>query len=68
MDAIKKVAKMILATSQKSENAIGCAKFVVFSNAVPDSPFISLSPNFPKFNLTLLEYKDNNLTSGRLGF
>ena len=41
MDAVYDVGKMIVALSRKSENAIGCAKFVVFSNAVPDSPFMA---------------------------
>ncbi|NUM81625.1 PFL family protein [bacterium] len=43
MDAIIAVAKVIkdLAERTASEGAIGCAKFVVFCNAVEDNPFVA---------------------------
>ena len=43
MDAIIAVSKVIksLAERTSSEGAIGCAKFVVFCNAVEDNPFVA---------------------------
>jgi len=43
MDAIIMVAKLIkeLAERTASDGAIGCAKFVVFCNAVEDNPFVA---------------------------
>ncbi len=43
MDAVLKMAKAIKKTSEltKRKNAVGCAKLVVFANAVPDNPFMA---------------------------
>jgi hypothetical protein len=43
MDAVIAIAKVIkdLAGKTASEGAIGCAKFVVFCNAVEDNPFVA---------------------------
>ncbi|MBL7961002.1 PFL family protein [bacterium] len=43
MDAVIAIAKVVkdLAERTASEGAIGCAKFVVFCNAVEDNPFVA---------------------------
>ena len=43
MDAIKQMGEIIveLAKRTKNEDSIGCAKLVVFSNAVEDNPFMA---------------------------
>ncbi|NOY68346.1 MAG: PFL family protein [Deltaproteobacteria bacterium] len=41
LDAINLIGKMLLETAKKSKNAIGCAKFVVFTNAPQDNPFMA---------------------------
>lgn len=43
MDAVFHVAKIIkeIAEATREQDAIGCAKFVVFANAVEDNPFIA---------------------------
>jgi len=43
MDAVADVGKMIVETAKltQHENCIGCAKFVVFANAVEDNPFMA---------------------------
>ncbi len=41
MNAIKKMGKIIKETAYKTENAIGCAKLVVFANAPEDNPFMA---------------------------
>ncbi|MCL2630577.1 MAG: PFL family protein [Firmicutes bacterium] len=43
MDAVKQMGKTIkdLALLTKDNNSIGCAKFVVFANAVEDNPFMA---------------------------
>jgi len=43
MDAVKRMGKIIKQTAEltKERDAIGCAKFVVFANAVEDNPFMA---------------------------
>ncbi len=41
MDAINMVGPMLKKTAAKTKDAIGCAKFVVFSNAPEDNPFMA---------------------------
>lgn len=41
MDAIGKMGHIIKSLAEKTENAIGCTKLVVFANAVEDNPFIA---------------------------
>jgi uncharacterized protein (UPF0210 family) len=43
MDAVLTMAETILATAQATarENSIGCAKLVIFANAVEDNPFMA---------------------------
>lgn len=43
MDAVKKMGEIILQTAEltKDRDGIGCAKFVVFCNAVEDNPFMA---------------------------
>ncbi len=41
LDAVNRLGAMLHQTAVKSENAIGCAKFVVFVNAPEDNPFMA---------------------------
>ena len=43
MDAVQMMGEVIKATAEMTaaESAIGCAKLVVFANAVPDNPFMA---------------------------
>ena len=43
MDAVKQMGQVIKATADRTadRDAIGCAKLVVFCNAVPDNPFMA---------------------------
>ncbi|MDR2592167.1 MAG: DUF711 family protein, partial [Chitinispirillales bacterium] len=43
MDAVKRMGEIIKQTAEltKERDAIGCAKFVVFANAVEDNPFMA---------------------------
>jgi len=41
MDAIAVMAQIIKSTAEKTPEAIGCCKLVVFANAVEDNPFIA---------------------------
>jgi len=41
LDAVNLLGDMLRQTALKSENAIGCAKFVVFVNAPEDNPFMA---------------------------
>ena len=43
MDAVRMMGEVIKVTAEKTaaESAIGCAKLVVFANAVPDNPFMA---------------------------
>lgn len=41
LDAINLIGPMLKETALKTKNAIGCAKFVVFSNAPEDNPFMA---------------------------
>lgn len=43
MDAVKQMGEIIKATAErtKDRDALGCAKLVVFCNAVPDNPFMA---------------------------
>lgn len=43
MDAVKKMGSIIKETAKltKSQNGLGCAKLVIFSNAVEDNPFMA---------------------------
>ena len=43
MDAIKEMGEIIVKTAQltKDQDSLGCAKFVVFCNAVEDNPFMA---------------------------
>ena len=43
MDAVRRMGKIIKATADRTadRDAIGCAKLVVFCNAVPDNPFMA---------------------------
>lgn len=41
LDAVNLLGGMLRQTAEKSKNAIGCAKFVVFVNAPEDNPFMA---------------------------
>ena len=41
IDAVNMIGPMLRLTAQRSKNAIGCAKFVVFVNAPEDNPFMA---------------------------
>ena len=41
LDAVNLLGRMLKETAEKSKNAIGCAKFVVFANAPEDNPFMA---------------------------
>jgi len=41
MDAVAQMGHIIKKTAEISENAMGCAKLVVFANAVEDNPFMA---------------------------
>jgi uncharacterized protein len=43
MDAVRMMGEVVKATAEKTADAqaIGCAKLVVFANAVPDNPFMA---------------------------
>lgn len=41
LDAVNLLGGMLKQTAEKSKNAIGCAKFVVFVNAPEDNPFMA---------------------------
>lgn len=41
LDAVNLLGAMLKLTAEKSDNAIGCAKFVVFANAPEDNPFMA---------------------------
>lgn len=41
LDAVNMIGTMLKATAEKTEDAIGCAKFVVFVNAPEDNPFMA---------------------------
>jgi uncharacterized protein (UPF0210 family) len=41
LDAINMIGNMLKQTALKTENAIGCAKFVAFANAPEDNPFMA---------------------------
>ncbi len=41
LDAINLIGGMLKKTAAKTENAVGCAKFVVFANAPEDNPFMA---------------------------
>ena len=41
LDAVNLLGGMLKRTAEKSENAVGCAKFVVFVNAPEDNPFMA---------------------------
>ncbi len=41
MDAVVKIGSILKSVSEKTENGIGCTKFVVFSNAPEDNPFMA---------------------------
>jgi len=41
LDAVNLLGSMLKQTAEKSKNAIGCAKFVVFANAPEDNPFMA---------------------------
>ncbi len=41
LDAVNLLGAMLKRTAAKSKNAIGCAKFVVFTNAPEDNPFMA---------------------------
>ncbi len=41
LDAVNLLGGMLKETAEKSKNAIGCAKFVVFVNAPEDNPFMA---------------------------
>ncbi len=41
MDAVRQMGSIIKKTAQCSEGAMGCAKLVVFENAVEDNPFMA---------------------------
>jgi uncharacterized protein (UPF0210 family) len=41
MDAVIKIGNILKDVSDRTENGIGCAKFVVFSNAPEDNPFMA---------------------------
>lgn len=41
MDAMVKIGQILKQVSERTENGIGCAKLVVFSNAPEDNPFMA---------------------------
>ncbi|MCX9013865.1 MAG: PFL family protein [Candidatus Methanoperedens sp.] len=41
MNAVVKIGQILKQVSERTENGIGCAKFVVFSNAPEDNPFMA---------------------------
>ncbi len=41
LDAINLIGPMLKETAEKTKDAIGCAKFVVFANAPEDNPFMA---------------------------
>lgn len=41
LDAINLIGSMLKKTAEKTKDAIGCAKFVVFANAPEDNPFMA---------------------------
>ncbi|WP_292459468.1 PFL family protein [Methanothermococcus sp.] len=41
MDAVKRMGEVIKETSEMTEDALGCAKLVVFANAPEDNPFMA---------------------------
>jgi uncharacterized protein len=41
LDAVNLLGAMLKRTAEISENAVGCAKFVVFANAPEDNPFMA---------------------------
>ncbi len=41
LDAVNLIGDMLKQTAEMSENAVGCAKFVVFVNAPEDNPFMA---------------------------
>ncbi|MCQ2359712.1 MAG: PFL family protein [Phascolarctobacterium sp.] len=43
MDAVKQMGEIVKATAERTKHidALGCAKLVVFCNAVPDNPFMA---------------------------
>lgn len=41
LDAVNLIGGMLKETAEKSEKAVGCAKFVVFVNAPEDNPFMA---------------------------
>jgi uncharacterized protein (UPF0210 family) len=41
LDAVNLLGRMLKLTAEKSQNAIGCAKFVVFATAPEDNPFMA---------------------------
>jgi uncharacterized protein (UPF0210 family) len=41
MDAVIKLGKTLKEISSRTENGVGCAKFVVFANAPEDNPFMA---------------------------
>jgi uncharacterized protein len=41
MTAVERVGRLIKEIASRSENGIGCAKFVVFANAPEDNPFMA---------------------------
>jgi len=41
MDVVARLGQIILETANQSKQAIGCAKLVVFANAVNDNPFMA---------------------------
>ncbi|VVB55584.1 Uncharacterised protein [uncultured archaeon] len=41
MDAVIRLGKILKETAKRTENGIGCAKFVVFANAPEDNPFMA---------------------------
>ncbi len=41
MDAVRRMGQIVKTCAETSENAIACAKLVVFANAVEDNPFMA---------------------------
>ena len=41
MDAVIRLGKILKETAKRTQNGIGCAKFVVFANAPEDNPFMA---------------------------
>ncbi len=41
MDAVIRIGKILKETAKRTQNGIGCAKFVVFANAPEDNPFMA---------------------------